>query len=107
MGNGKTTYFCKQAACPSAEALLSYQTASLSREQEVKITLHLTECDFCSAELHLLSHNEQAEVCCTQIAEIPAHLRRLAETILGNYYFRDNFFPDLILEREDLSLTDA
>lgn len=107
MGNGKTTYFCKKAACPSAEKLLSYQAASLSREQEARITSHLIECDFCCAELHLLSHSEQAEVGCTQIAEIPAHLRRLAETILAGYYFRDDFFSDMILEREDLSFTDA
>jgi hypothetical protein len=107
MGNRKTTLFCKQAVCPSAETLLSYQAANLSCEQEVSITLHLVECDFCCAELHLLSHNEQADVCCTQTAEIPTHLRRLAESLLGDYYFRNDFFPDVIFEREDLSFTDA
>jgi hypothetical protein len=108
MGNKKTTYFCKQHACPSAEMLLSYKGAKLCREQEVKINMHLIECDFCCAELHLLTHNEQEEISHTQTAEIPAHLRALAESILDNYYFGDSLsFNDMIFEREDMSFTDV
>lgn len=108
MGNKKTTYFCKQPACPSAEMLLSYQAAKLCYEQEVKINLHLIECDFCCAELHLLSRSEQAEICNTQSAEIPAHLRALAESVLDNYYFGDvHPLNDIFFEHEDMSFTDV
>jgi hypothetical protein len=44
------------------------------------IDRHLRDCDFCSAEIHLLKrHRAAAET--TDVVEMPSHLRGLAENL--------------------------
>jgi len=74
--------FAKSATCPSAEALLGFAESRQPSRRTELIASHLTECDFCRAELHLLERfPSKAEP--IVIAEMPANLRVLAESILG------------------------
>lgn len=73
--------FCKTAECPTSEALLAYQRSLMTPAIPIFIEDHLASCDFCNAELQLLKHyrSEPDEY---SFAEMPAHLRRLAEALL-------------------------
>lgn len=102
------TVFCKQAACPSAETLLSYQTLALASEQAASITEHLDSCEFCGAEFRLLSRYQLAEKEEYRPMEIPAHLRSLAEALLGNKSLSGIISSsEISYEKERLTLTDA
>ena len=76
-----TSLFCKTQGCPSSEALLAYLRLRLIPEDDDYIESHLDFCDFCSAELQLLTrlHSEAEEY---SFVEMPAHLRRLAKDML-------------------------
>ncbi len=75
------TKFRKTARCPSSQTLLAYRRRRLSLRDRVAVEVHLSSCDFCSAELQLLTrHRYRGEE--SGITEIPASLRRLAEDIL-------------------------
>src|SRR6266852_3277230 len=72
--------FHKTARCPSSQTLLAYRRR-LSIKDRVAVEVHLSSCDFCSAELQLLTrHRYRGEE--SSMTEIPASLRRLAEDIL-------------------------
>src|SRR4051812_6419037 len=73
--------FCKKAACPSSDILLRYRRHRLPLNDRAAIEIHLRSCDFCSAELQLLTlHRVAAEY--GRCAEMPDRLRRLAEDCL-------------------------
>jgi len=73
--------FRKTAECPTSQALLGYRRSIISSNELVYIRSHLASCDFCSAELQLLTRyrSETEEY---SFAEMPAQLRRLAEDLL-------------------------
>lgn len=73
--------FCKTAECPTSEALLGYSRSLTPTLFPLFIEEHLASCDFCGAELQLLScyGSEDEEY---SFAGIPDHLRRLAEDLL-------------------------
>ena len=74
--------FEKGRQCPSSEVLLSYQQRDLTCGQTSKIAFHLAACDFCSAELQLLSRYP----CAGESSEsppVPVTLRALAEALLN------------------------
>lgn len=73
--------FCKTGECPSSEVLLRYRRHQLPLKDRAAIEIHLRRCDFCSAELHLLTkHRVVTEQ--RRCVEMPAPLRRLAEALL-------------------------
>ncbi len=74
--------FCKTIRCPSSENLLAYRRARSSFIERSYIEAHLASCDFCCAELQLLTrHRNESEDCVP--AEMPARLRQLAEDLLS------------------------
>ncbi len=73
--------FCKTGDCPSSEVLLRYRRHRLPLKDRAAIEIHLRRCDFCSAELHLLTQHRVATEQ-RRCVEIPARLRRLAEDLL-------------------------
>jgi anti-sigma factor RsiW len=76
-----TNLFCKTAECPTSHTLLAFRGSLMSPKEFAFVESHLASCDFCSAELQLLSrHRCDAEE--YSFAEMPAQLRRLAETLL-------------------------
>ena len=97
--------FAKKRCCPSSDILLSYQRLDLSSEQTPRITSHLATCDFCAAELQLLSKYPPATEPCERTV-IPPDLGGLAATLLT----KDNLKTEALLFRiyrdDTLALTE-
>lgn len=77
--------FRKTIACPSSGVLLSYRAHSLSREIMSIVRHHLSKCDFCSAEIPLLSFYQKPRRGECKAPEIPINLRILAESLLAKH----------------------
>jgi hypothetical protein len=77
-------------------------------EQMISVSLHLDECDFCGAELQLLTEHAppEAEAECT-FSDMPAHLRWLAESLLSADLLSLESLAEPAYEKERLTLTDA
>jgi hypothetical protein len=74
--------FNKGHSCPSSQGLLAYHRAGLPDYQLHRVEGHLTACDFCNAELQLLSrHPSDFEE--STLDEMPEQLRILAEQLLN------------------------
>jgi len=71
--------FAKLATCPSSEKLLAFSKSPLASRTE--IVSHLSDCDFCRAELQLLRRFPATAEKITA-GEIPPSLRTFAESIL-------------------------
>ncbi len=78
MGPVRAKAFIKTRTCPSSEDISSRR---LPRGKSDQITRHIAGCEFCAAEQIFLSAfsptTEEYEP-----AEMPVHLRRLAEALL-------------------------
>jgi len=103
----KTTSFCKQASCPSSATLLSYHKFGLVSSIETGVVEHLEACDFCCAELQLLSECPQDEVDFSKVEAIPPPLRLLAEEIFAGSFLTADTFLESCFEKARLTLTDA
>ena len=79
--------FRKTLACPSSTLLLAFRSAALSPEVENLVNKHLSNCDFCTAELSLLGHHQPPEKRSRKIPELPINLRILAESLLSQSKF--------------------
>ena len=99
--------FCKRATCPSSEVLLSYRTCGLAAERMVWVASHLDECDFCGAELQLLTEHAPAPAEECALADMPPHLRWLAESLLSASLLNLESLAGCVYEKERLTLTDA
>lgn len=77
------SHFRKSMACPSSKLLLSYVSDNLSVEVSLLVKAHLAGCDFCEAELKLLSHHQATVKKSAKTPELPINLRILAESILS------------------------
>jgi hypothetical protein len=81
MPSSFVSVFCKRISCPSSQTLLAFRRSRLAYPEKAYVEGHLASCDFCSAELQLLTlhHNETEEYA---FAEMPTQLRRLAQSLL-------------------------
>ena len=78
MSGVRAKAFTKTRACPSSEDISS---RGLPRCKSDQIARHIAGCEFCAAEESFLSaYRLTAEE--HELAEMPAHLRRLAEALL-------------------------
>jgi hypothetical protein len=75
--------FTKTRQCPSSEVLLSYRQRDAAGREALRIACHLNACEFCRAELQLLSKHPASEDSFASLP-IPANLRLLAEALLTN-----------------------
>lgn len=107
MGSISTANFCKHKTCPSAEMLLSYTQATLARELRPEMTAHLDACDFCDAELHLLSKFPPVGAVVCPTAKLPRALYHLAKDLLSVSTNAAERTVQILYERDRLSLTDA
>jgi hypothetical protein len=82
MNGSGVTSFRKTPACPSESTLVSYKAKKLSNEIMSLVRFHLWSCDFCSAEMPLLSHYSHPQRGENRVPEIPINLRVLAESLL-------------------------
>ncbi|MCU1268701.1 MAG: hypothetical protein JWM21_5019 [Acidobacteria bacterium] len=87
MGSLSGSDFRKKWRCPSSEDLVAYPQRKLANLQASHINAHLAICDFCAAELQLLSKFPSAEHC-TETPAMPVQLRVLAEALLTRGSFR-------------------
>lgn len=78
----RITDFRKSMACPPSATLLDYARSQNAYEDRSRISAHLAVCDFCGAELQLLSHYPADNEEC-KIVNMPPHLRSLAERLLN------------------------
>lgn len=107
MGSISTANFCKHKTCPSAEMLLGYTQATLARELRQQMSAHLDACDFCDAEMYLLSKFPPAGAPVYPSVKIPRSLYRLAKDLLSVSTTAAGRAVEILYERERLSLTDA
>ena len=98
-----TAAFMKLKTCPTAETLLLYGEATLTREAGREVASHLSHCDFCGAELQLLTKYPPRGRAIFHPARMPRPLHRLAKDLLllaaGDV--------ERLYERSSLTLTDA
>jgi hypothetical protein len=102
-----TATFCKHRTCPSSQALLRYHHATLSREAIQSVSTHLSSCDFCDAELSLLSKFPPKGAPASQPPRMPWHLYRLAKGLLTLSTGDIARTVEAIYETGNLTLTDA
>ena len=107
MGSISTANFCKPKTCPSAEMLLGYTQATLTRELRQQMSAHLDACDFCDAEMYLLSKFPPTGAANCPAVKIPRSLYRLAKDLLNVSTTAAGRAVEILYERERLSLTDA
>lgn len=83
-----TVSFSKTATCPSSNILLSYRNGKLPQEVRLGVQHHLSNCDFCNAEIPLLAHYSAPQKDEPKPTEIPINLRILAESLLAQSFRR-------------------
>jgi hypothetical protein len=86
--------------------LLCYRVGDLSKEQSTWIAQHLCACEFCGAELQLLNEYRSVEEE-YQVADMPLHLRHLAEALLSRDLSRVEIYSEAAYEKVPMTLTDA
>ncbi len=102
----RTSTFSKQLTCPSADTLLSYSKTSLASELKTHVATHLAGCDFCGAELQLLTRHAPTSVERYQPVKMPAPLRYLAESLLkAGSLLRMESFAEAAYDKERLTVT--
>lgn len=70
--------FRKQRECPASDDLLAYARRSLPSLKRQSVRMHLSKCDFCGAELQLLSSHPPVEEAPHAPARVPLSLLLLA-----------------------------
>ncbi len=78
--------FYKNETCPTSHELLEFQNGESDPTGGREIRVHLSSCEFCSAEVEFYSHYPHADATPepTEAAQIPAPLFELAEALLKN-----------------------
>ena len=83
--------FRKNQHCPSSEKLLAFQKGETRTSVGEFIKRHLTDCEFCSAEVELYARYPQSDDPVGK-AEMPPYLFELADALLGS---KDKDFKSL------------
>src|SRR5205807_8942346 len=82
MAQSSVKKFCKTSACPSSQMLLRYRRCQLAIKDLDAIEIHLRNCEFCGAELQLLTRH-RIDMSSDRLVEMPAQLRSFAEDLFG------------------------
>ena len=86
MSSATVKKFAKSENCPSTEQLLSFPSPIYLQESASNVTSHLEMCDVCGAETPFLSRHRLLSSLYA-LAEMPPHLRLLADSLLGKRGF--------------------
>ncbi len=78
----KAAAFSKQPSCPSSETLHDFARDLLPASARRGLGLHLAHCDFCAAELHLLSSQPPPRRGPRVKAQVPLWVRLFARRLL-------------------------
>jgi hypothetical protein len=81
----------------------------MTAERMICVASHLDECDFCGAELQLLTEHAPAEAIEDEcaLADMPLNLRWLATSLLNTDLLGLESLAETAYEKERLTLTDA
>ena len=103
MPSSMTFRFRKLRTCPQTETLLTIFSTGVPHVG--RVAEHIESCDFCGAEVELLSrHAPPADTLPFAAAlAIPAHVRRLAEDILAEPSYNRARFAESLMEIERLA----
>ena len=103
MPSSTTARFRKLRICPQAETLLTIFSAGAPRGG--RVAEHVRSCDFCGAEVQLLSRHASPAGTLPFAATLamPAPLRRLAEDILAEPSCNRARFAESLTEIERLT----
>jgi hypothetical protein len=104
---GNRVEFCKITTCPTAETLLLYLDTPLADEAMDEVSTHLSSCDFCGAELHLLSRFRPAGPILVGTVRMPWPLYQLAVDVFGTPGRIGKRAATGIYDRDHLKLIDA
>ena len=102
MPSSTTARFRKLRTCPHTETLLTF---SAGAPRGGRVAEHIEECDFCGAEVQLLSRHAPPADTLPYAASLtmPDHVRRLAEDILAEPSYNRARFAESLLEVERLT----
>ena len=101
MPSSITAWFRKLRTCPRTETLLTF---SAGVRGGGRVAEHVEECDFCGAEVQLLSrHAPPAAALPFAALAMPEALRRLAEDVLAEPAYNRTRFAEALLEVERLT----
>ncbi|MCW5960776.1 MAG: hypothetical protein KIS76_11500 [Pyrinomonadaceae bacterium] len=95
----KMITFCKSVNCPSSESLLAYLDEEWSANKGKEIEVHLSDCEFCSAEVDFYRNYPQSNEAVAAV-EIPVPLRQLAEALLADRH-KDHSLLNSLLNVDD------
>lgn len=102
MPSSTTAWYRKLRTCPRTETLLSFSAGG--RRGGGRIAEHVESCDFCGAEVQLLSrHAPPAGALPFAALAMPASLRRLAEDVLAEPSYNRTRFAESLKEIERLT----
>lgn len=103
-----TARFRKLRSCPSADMLILFRETGLAREAEERVERHLEACDFCCAELQLLSAHWRSDLPAIRLRpEMSNNLRRLVEELMSEPSLERARFVEAVCEIDGLTVTDA
>jgi len=98
MPSSMTAWFRKLRTCPRTETLFSFSAGGRRGE---RVAEHVESCDFCGAEVQLLSHHAPPAAALPFAALVmPAPLRRLAQDILAEPSYNRARFAVSLMEIE-------
>lgn len=101
MPSSSTARYRKLRTCPQTETLLTFSAGGSGVEC---VADHVNSCDFCGAEVQLLSrHAPPAETLPFAELAMPASLRRLAEDVLAEPSYNRARFAESLMEIERLT----
>jgi hypothetical protein len=102
MASSSTARFLKHRTCPHTETLLTYNASA--RGDSPDLAEHVGGCDFCGAEVQMLSrHAPPAGALPSAAIAMPPHLRRLAEDLLAEPSYNRARFAESLKEIERLT----
>jgi hypothetical protein len=105
MPSSSTACYRKLRTCPRTETLLTFSADGCGVG---RVAEHVKNCDFCGAEMQLLSrHAPPATALPFAALAMPEPLRRLAEDILAEPSYNRARFAESLMEIERMTLTDA
>jgi hypothetical protein len=101
MPSSSTAWYRKLRTCPRTETLFTFSAAGGGRG---RVAEHVESCDFCGAEMQLLSrHAPTATPLPFAALTLPDPLRRLAEDILSEPSYNRARFAESLMEIERLT----
>lgn len=101
MPSSMTAWFRKLRTCPRTETLLNF---SAGARRGGRVAEHVESCDFCGAEVQLLSrHAPPAAALPFAALVMPEPLRRLAQDILAEPSYNRARFAESLMEIERLT----